>query len=276
MVTGDVRAGLRPIIISRSITSFPAPGSARALAGVFLITSFPMPGSARALAWVFPAEIINLRKSLKSSDFSLHIVDVTNMTLCAKCLSGQAKNVVPTAGSLCDSCFVGLVERRVKKSVRQDHPFVKNERVLVVDDGSLKAGVMQALLSLCLGGLPLRVTQKRGEVESLTPEDMTDFDKVLLPLDGDDVASGFLGWLLKGEETQQIGIPFLSCLLDEEVEVYARIKGIPGDQSRERKGMVNEVKSLERQYPGLTHGLLKSSKGFRSAAQGVRVSQGKD
>ena len=145
------------------------------------------------------------------------------------CRSCQSKGIairIKSVGQLCHCCFIGVVERRIKKNVRLNHRFKKDEKVLVIDDSSTKSRVMIYLLDHCLGGLPVYIKIRKADVSSVALPDLDGFNKVLLPLSADDQAEAFISWLFGKDNKVESpkSVPFLSCLLDEEIEAYARAK----------------------------------------------------
>jgi len=192
--------------------------------------------------------------------------------VCYVCKSPELAISIKSVGPLCAGCFIGVVERRVKKDVRLDHPFKKGERILAIDDSSTKSRVMLSLLDRCLGGLPIKLEIKKEDIVSITSKDIEGFSKVLLPLSADDQAEGFLSWLLgddreDGHKDSQIQIiPFLACLLEEEIEAYAKAKCIKSS-SKDPSPLRKDLLQFESRYPGLIHGLLKGANGFKDASQ---------
>jgi len=191
------------------------------------------------------------------------------MPRCSSCEADAPVTDIKTVGALCGRCLIGVVERRIKKDVRLSHPFKKGERVRVIDDGSTKAGVMLALLGSCLGGLPIKREDRKAAISSIEPKDFEGFSKLLLPLSADDLAKDFLRWLFGKDQPDTKAIPFLACLLDSEVEAYAKAKGISSSPTTPSP-LRRDILDFESRYPGLIHGLLKASRGFRQPADAGR------
>lgn len=192
--------------------------------------------------------------------------------VCLSCESPDATISIKSVGPLCPGCFIGVIERRVKKDVRLNHPFKKNEKVLLIDDASTRSRVMISLLDHCLGGLPIKFEVKKADPSRITDKDIEGSSKILLPFSADYQAETFISWLFGDDSKSDSpeGIPFLSCLLDEEIEAYAKAKGIPSS-SRDTSPLRKNILHFESKYPGLIHGLLKGAKGFKEASQGRKI-----
>lgn len=189
--------------------------------------------------------------------------------------------LIRSVGELCNDCLCSLLERRLKKNVRQRFPFFPNEKVLIVDDGSITAQVMKDLLVKVLGSMPIQRSDWSGRINDVNPERVDSFAKVILPLNGDDIAGEFLAWLMKRDdlvgkspEMESKSVPFLSCMTGAEVRAYAVARGISGGISGVVSGEVcnpndlqKGLQELDAKYPGLTHGLLKGMDAFRRSAQ---------
>lgn len=186
------------------------------------------------------------------------------MPLCTHCLSKEAETTRTTVGSLCTYCFCDLIERRVKKEVRQHYPFRPNETVLVVNDNSPQACVTLALLPKIIGGLPLHIDEWNGSAQDIPDSLRKSHTKILIPKDGDDIAVQFLEWLMKHQDHPNNTLSIVSCLTHCEVEAYAAAKHIPSIP-RAPSDMHTSLQDIEKNYPGLTHGLLKGATIFQLA-----------
>jgi len=186
------------------------------------------------------------------------------MPLCTRCLSKEVEVTNKTCGSLCGSCFCDIIERRVKKEVRQRYPFHPHETVLLVHDESPQACVSAEILPKIVGGLPLHIDQWNGKAHAIPDSLQKSHTKILLPIDGDDSAVQFLDWLMKGQEHPPHTISIVSCLTHAEVETYATAKQLPF-LSPAPSDMHTALQNLEALYPGLTHGLLKGASAYQKA-----------
>lgn len=204
------------------------------------------------------------QSSMQSSNLETHS--------CAHCKSSKSSIELKTVGFLCQNCFTAMIERRFKKYVRLIAPFKPREKVALIDDSSTNANVAKELLKVCLGGLPL-------EIKVITPKDLENylknnnphFDKILLPFDGDDVAVLFLDWLFKADQDKLTGIPFLEPLLDEEIQAYAKCKGIE-IKPKNSSDLLSDLKRLDDRYPGAVQGILKSARLYKELAKSGKVS----
>ncbi len=69
-----------------------------------------------------------------------------------KCLKCCKKAEIPYPnGDLCKDCFIEIIINRIKKEIRKNNPFVKDEKVLVYGE------ITEYFLKKSVEGLPLKI-----------------------------------------------------------------------------------------------------------------------
>ena len=158
---------------------------------------------------------------------------------CVKC-SKQAKiDLKHLGGSLCPACFAEVIEKRVRKSLREHDWLKPADKILVIDDGTLKskAGIhiIKSIFKLSKG-----------------------CTKVIIPWNLDDEIGQYLDALMNNKKIPKTKhIKFLINISDEEIDYFAKIKKIKG-KKRAKTKLGKMLDNLEKRYPGSKFGLLKS------------------
>src|SRR3972149_11316153 len=93
--------------------------------------------------------------------------------LCAKCRKNSAESSLRHLGSLCSFCFCALIEKRVRKDVRINRIFRKNDKLLVVGD------LCCYLVKSIIRNLPVKITKtdrikKLREYKTVAPSTLDD------------------------------------------------------------------------------------------------------
>lgn len=157
----------------------------------------------------------------------------------------------------CDSCFCQVIERRVKKQFK-DAGARPHEKILIIDDGSLVTKVGMLLLERIKKNLPLTILTSEPSAK------LPDHDWIIDMRSGSKKAAEFLMKMIAGDrssDTQKHSIELLSCLSDEEILTFAKIKKIKG-QIPSPDEFDQLLIKVENQYPGSTFGLIRSSEQF--------------
>lgn len=175
---------------------------------------------------------------------------------CSKC-PGKAVYENKNTGNLCSSCFLDMIEKRIRKELKNSGWLNKNEKVLILDDNSLEANVTEDLFKKAIGSLPLQIEKSTDLNEN--------YNHVILPWSLERETNGFLSGLFTGnnknvEEKQMPKcIKLLKSISEEEIELIAKIKNISGKLKGTEK---NYVSQLEKKYPGSKLALVKAVKEF--------------
>lgn len=176
---------------------------------------------------------------------------------CVKCTKPAKISLKHLGGSLCASCFAEVIEKRVRKSLRE-HKWIKpKEKVLVIDDGTLKSKTGIYILKSVFSGLPFNMDYKKCSISS-AGRLSKGYCKVVIPWSLDDEAEQFLDSLFncrKIPETDQIKL--LINISEKEIDFFAKIKKISGRRNPKTK-LGRMLDELEKRYPGSKFGLLKA------------------
>ena len=74
---------------------------------------------------------------------------------CIKC-SGKAEiSSLKHIGPACRSCFLKIIEKRVRKELRLNSQIKKNDKILIIDNGTKESAVGEFLLKSIIKDLPV-------------------------------------------------------------------------------------------------------------------------
>ncbi len=162
----------------------------------------------------------------------------------------------------CNSCFCGVIERRIKKYVRTVCPLQKGEHVIVVGD------LTQYILQKVIQGLPIEREYRKTIPSSIPPH-----TKLVLPWTMDKEASIFLDHLFQGkmiqDEHPQIMKLFLPVTIPE-MKRYAEILHLPFPEE-EKNTTSSILNDLEQKYPSTKYSLAKSIKFLHDKMQSANI-----
>jgi len=144
---------------------------------------------------------------------------------------------------LCKDCFVLLLRRRARKSIRDHGELKPNQKVFIDDKGALPAVFKSAIT-----GLPLKyVPRSKAEV-------------IITGKTADDEAVEFLENLFAGKKQKKSkALNIFENITTAELEKYCEIKKIILP-NRKKSGLRQKLEELEQRYPGIMFALQKSSK----------------
>ena len=160
-------------------------------------------------------------------------------------------------GKICKNCFLKTIEKRVRKEVRINKLFSKNDRILVLDDGSENAAVTNYLL-------PKIIRYLKPEIEILTEHDSTKpikkGRKVVIPWNLDDEIQDKLGQMFtRLESKKDTRIKLLRNVSKQEVELFATLKGLKFRRSEPINPEIGlMLDKLSKEHPDIKFALLKS------------------
>jgi len=183
--------------------------------------------------------------------------------------------------ALCKECFCKIIEKRIRKHVRINKIFSKNDRIYV------KGPLCRYLVKSIIKDLPVKYTNKNP-------------NKIVLPYTADDACVDFLKsvfsnksiktkgrrdiklakanlWLSKGEikqtqkQTHQIGaglwdtnkthqkkVKLLLPITDEEASLFAKFKHLNFKPSKKDKEIQTLLNRIQERYPETKFSLVKS------------------
>ncbi len=181
---------------------------------------------------------------------------------CFKC-ANEATVKYPN-GDVCNDCFIEIMTNRVKKEIRADTPFKKDERVLVF------GALAKLFFDKIVEGMPLKVTESTDEYDkSVLMKDFPQYDKIVVPWTADDEAEQFYKELTKSKpnfavigSTQKF-VKIFKSVSSKELKQAAQILQIPFEDMKKDE----TVEKIQKKYPSAVFGLTKSAAEFKKAIQ---------
>ncbi|MBW3001656.1 hypothetical protein KY338_00680 [Candidatus Woesearchaeota archaeon] len=176
---------------------------------------------------------------------------------CIKCSRTAKIDLKHLGGSLCPSCFAEVIEKRVRKSLRDNKWLKPADKILYIDDGTLQSKVGIYLIKAIFQNQPFNIDFKKGTIKS-ADKLSKGYNKVLIPWNLDDEIEQYLDALFNAKKVPKTKhIKLLINISHEEISYFAKIKKIKGRQKTKSK-LGKMLDSLEKRYPGSKFGLLRS------------------
>lgn len=140
----------------------------------------------------------------------------------------------------CQSCFRGIIESRIKKSIFQS--FRREDRIFIPNAGS------GAVLQHLLGGFPLQLVS-----------DPSQADKVVNSASADDLAQGFIQQLSSSgvQPIDEREVLLFSSVTDQELLQYCSLMDIPFTPRPKDQRMQQFFQQLEK-YPEIPLNISKN------------------
>jgi tRNA(Ile)-lysidine synthase TilS/MesJ len=177
---------------------------------------------------------------------------------CIKCSKKAEITNLKHIGPACRSCFLKIIEKRVRKGLRTKKLIKKNDRILLIDNGSKEAKAGEFLLKSIIKDLPVKIDAKKAKKISSTKK----YDKIIMPWSLDDEAEQFLSMVFnkkKHAKYAKKAVKLLKSLSEEEIEQFAKIKRFKY-KKKQRSKTKQMLDKLEKRYPGYKFSLLNSIK----------------
>lgn len=167
---------------------------------------------------------------------------------CIKC-PNSADTDLKHIGSLCSKCFLRTIEKRIRKDLTINKVFSPNDKILIIDDGSIKAELNKHFLESISKDIPLNIDTNEKIDQN--------HDKIVVPKNLDDEIEAFLEAIFsKKEHIKPKEIHLLRTVSNEELEILKKILKLKGNI--EKSKLSNTLNDLENKYPGSKFGLKKS------------------
>jgi hypothetical protein len=208
------------------------------------------------------------------------IEDMTGNMTCVRCKREKAEiELAHLPGKMCRQCFIGIVERRVRKNARTKGYFDDGESIIALDDGSANAAVASYFLRM--------VTEYRSpkiKAVRVASPDKADGrlisslvkkypgSKIVLPTDADQEAALFLAEMA-GEGHRKPNkrvIKLISCLSRKEVGLFAGLKGFKYTITTPQGSVIAGVLDrLEAESPDIKFAVCRSLEAIDADKRGV-------
>lgn len=176
---------------------------------------------------------------------------------CIKCKKPAKIDLKHLGGPLCYSCFAEVIEKRVRKSLREQDWLKPGQKVVFIDNSTLKAAVAKYLLKSIFKGQPFDIDFKKASI-SYVEKAAKGYDRIIIPWSMDDETEQFLACLLDNKRLpKEKYVKLLVNLSDEEILLFAKIKKLEGKIKKKSK-LGSMLDELEKRYPGSKFGFLRS------------------
>lgn len=181
---------------------------------------------------------------------------------CAKCKK-KATITLKCTPPVCNTCFVKIIEHRVRKETRMKKVFKKHDKLLILDDGSKEARVSIYIMESIAKDMPIMVVEKKVKN---TNADIKDYckknkiNKIIIPWNADDEVELFVDSIFNKKKLKKDKrIKLLRNILDKEVETFANIKGLRYRKSKKKRTEIAKfLEDAEKRYPGTRFSLVKA------------------
>jgi len=176
---------------------------------------------------------------------------------CIKCSKTAKIGLKHLGGSMCPSCFAEVIEKRVRKSLRDNKWLKPADKAVYIDDGTLQAKTGIYLIHTIFKNQPFNFSFKKGAIKSAARLSKG-YDKVLVPWSMDDEVEQYLDALFNAKKVPKTRhIKLLINVSDEEIALFAEIKKIKG-RPKKKSSLGKALDALEKRYPGSKFGLLRA------------------
>ncbi|RLE38900.1 hypothetical protein DRJ17_02605 [Candidatus Woesearchaeota archaeon] len=172
--------------------------------------------------------------------------------ICRKC--GKRKATVNISSNpYCQGCFLKVVDKRIRKTLRVDYNVKIRNTIMLLDDNSAGAIVLKNVLDNALRNYNFKVLKRINK----------SYNKIVIPATLEDYVSDYLGAVFRGKgwKKNKKEIFPLRNVLDAEAEKYCMIKKLKFSKKERDKYMLDIIKMLdniEKSYPGVKFSMMKS------------------
>jgi len=186
---------------------------------------------------------------------------------CVKC--GRSASVRVQNLNTCEACFIKIIEKRVRKELRINKLIEKNNRVLIIDDGTASSKVAQYMLPRIIKDMPIILRLKQIRY-SLGAKIKGMYDKIILPWSVDQENEYFLSCIFQNKKPKYLGhytlgskkyVKMLLPLLESEIKLFAKINNLEFHKQA-KSSYTQLLNKLESFSPELKFSLLKASRMF--------------
>lgn len=185
---------------------------------------------------------------------------------CFKCKRKANLELGHIPGMLCNSCFLKLIEKRVRKQIRINKLFSKNDNVLLLNDGTKEFYVTQILLENILKHLSLntfflkindRFNLNQKKINAIVKK--AKINKVIIPWNLDNEVEQNLEMMFTRVKHEKSYIKLLRNVSEKEIEAFACIRNLKYKKSKPFNQEINEMLSkLEKDHPDIKFSMRKS------------------
>ncbi len=179
--------------------------------------------------------------------------------LCEKCKKNKGEIKLPYLGHLlCKRCFCNLIQRRVKKEIKQKKIIEENDKVLLIDDKSIEARISEIIINSIYKKVKLTKKHvKQFDLEKIKKSTKSlikkeKISKVVIPFNLDKEINYFTECVFSGNKTSKIGhykeegiifVKLLRNVLESECDLFAEFNNLSVKRPVEDK-KIDDIKGL--------------------------------
>ncbi|MBN1645331.1 hypothetical protein JW851_04850 [Candidatus Woesearchaeota archaeon] len=170
---------------------------------------------------------------------------------CIKC-ANSASTCLKHLGGLCNKCFIKTIEKRIRRDLAVNKIFKPHDKILLINDKSLKAELSKYFLQSISKSIPLKIDIKTGKIGKK-------YNKIIEPKNLDNEIEYFLESVFAKKSCKKPkAIHLLRTVSDEELLILKKILKLDGTIQKSKLGRM--LDDLEKNYPGSKFGLFNSMK----------------
>jgi len=187
--------------------------------------------------------------------------------LCSRCNKKPVKARFPGTEPLCENCFCRQIELRIRKYIRLNEVFKKDDNILIFDKLSL------FLVKRIIKGLPTKIFLKKEFIDLIAnnkkDKKLENFikdnkiNKVVVPWTLDNEICSFLEEIFFDNKNKIDYIKLFTNVRKEEIRLFAKFRNIKFVGIETNDKLTELLDSLEKKYPDVKFGLRKSTERLR-------------
>lgn len=184
---------------------------------------------------------------------------------CFKC--NNTSNLKLDNKDICQICFVHIIEKKVRKEIRINKLFKKNEKVLFLLDGSEKAEVLKYLIKKIIKNPAIKFSYKKIKIFYIEEEydKNNEYDKILVPWCIENEIEYYLSGIFTFKDQSKLLhgkiIKPLIGISRKDINNFAKIKKLQFKKSQILYPDIEKmIDKLEKRYPGTKSSILKTIK----------------
>ncbi|MFH1510635.1 MAG: hypothetical protein ABIF10_03005 [Candidatus Woesearchaeota archaeon] len=160
---------------------------------------------------------------------------------CLKC-NKQAQTGLRHLGRLCKICFCQTIEKRIRKYVRINKVFSKNDRIIAV--GPLNQYLIQRIIE----GLPAKIISAKRPGKG----------KNIILKTADDIACELLQGMLQNRKTKNQHTSIVRVCTDEELMLFCKYRKISFKPNNKDPDVMKILNTLQKKHPETKFSVAKS------------------
>ena len=186
---------------------------------------------------------------------------------CYKC-SGVGKNESDNK-SFCDSCFCEIVEKRVRKEIRINQLYQRNDKILIIDDDSYKSAINKYILKKIIQDPTIKfgIKKVRSFNETVDYDKEKKYSKIAIPWVLDNEITSYLKSRFEDKKIETLHskktIKPLVAITKEEAKTFANIRKLKYVKKDKKDDAEDMIDRFDKKYPGTKFGILKTIRALK-------------